>query len=83
MANPRRVLHWLIALAILLLGGLWYFYVLRSQESTQIFPASVVRDCAPWDGPAFTVSIPYEAGTIINISIYESPNIDRPVRYSL
>ncbi|MBM3125184.1 MAG: hypothetical protein FJZ87_08925 [Chloroflexi bacterium] len=83
MIKPRTAPYGLITVPILLLGGLWYLYVLQSQESVQVFAASVVRDCAPWDGPAFTVSIPYEAGTIINISIYESPNIDHPARYSL
>ena len=46
----------------------------------QIFPATINRDCAPWDGSAFTVSIPMQ-GSRISISIYQSPDIKLPTAF--
>jgi len=45
------------------------------------FPATINRDCAPWHGSAFTVSIPME-GEGIAISIYQSPEIKLPTTFS-
>ena len=50
-------------------------------EPLLLYPATVDRDCAPWDGPAFTVSIPLEEGAI-NISIYQPPDLRRSTRFS-
>ena len=47
-----------------------------------MFPAVVNRDCAPWDGSAFTVSIPWHAGASIAISVYRSPDIQFPTSLS-
>lgn len=47
-----------------------------------MFLATINRDCAPWDGSAFTLSIPTEDGTIIHISIWQSPDIKLPVSFS-
>lgn len=49
--------------------------------SVQVLPATVNWDCAPWDGSAFTVSIPVEE-SVINISIYQSPDIKHPITFS-
>ena len=38
-------------------------------------PAIVETDCAPWDGTAFTVSVPFDTGRLVTISIYQSPDI--------
>jgi len=38
-------------------------------------PASINRDCAPWDGAAFRVSVPMDDGTVIDISIWQAPDI--------
>ena len=48
----------------------------------QVFPATVNRDCAPWDGSAFTVQIPWQADAVIYISIWKSPDIKFPVTFS-
>jgi len=71
-----------IGLLVLLLGITWFSFSSRHQEALQTFPATVNRDCAPWDGSAFTVSIPMNVGTIINISIWQAPDIKLPVTFS-
>lgn len=54
----------------------------RNRKTAQIFPATINRDCAPWDGSAFLVSIPYSAGTLINISIWQAPDLKLPALFS-
>jgi hypothetical protein len=54
----------------------------RNQEPLPVFPATINRDCAPWDGSAFTVAIPYDPGSFINISIWREPDIKLPARFS-
>jgi hypothetical protein len=70
-----------IGLLILLLGISWFTFSTRNQQPAQTYPATINRDCAPWDGSAFTVSIPIEE-SVINISIYQSPDIGLPVTFS-
>jgi hypothetical protein len=60
----------------------WFIYSSRNQDVAQVFPATINRDCAPWDGPAFTVSIPLNNGITIHISIWQSPDIKLPARFS-
>ena len=71
-----------IAVALLILGIAWFTYANRSEEPAPMFLATINRDCAPWDGSAFTLSIPAEDGTIIHISIWQSPDIKLPVTFS-
>ena len=71
-----------IGLLILILGIAWYTFSTRNQAAIQVFPATVNRDCAPWDGSAFTVSIPYDSVSTITISIWQSPDIRVPVTFS-
>lgn len=79
--KPRTSLSLLIVLVIFVLGGSWLIYNRQDQEPTQMFPATIQRDCAPWDGSAFTVSIPLEQSAI-RISIYRSPEIRLPITFS-
>ena len=72
----------LIGLLILISSITWISFSTRNQAAIQVFPATVNRDCAPWDGSAFTVSIPYDSGSVINISIWQSPDIKLPVKFS-
>jgi hypothetical protein len=60
----------------------WISFSRHDQASAQVFPATINRDCAPWDGSAFTVSVPVPDGEIINISIWQSPDIKLPARFS-
>jgi len=51
---------------------------------TAALAATVERDCAPWDGAAFTISIPLDGlpGSSIDISIWDSPDFKIPVSFS-
>ena len=80
--NPRNQYLILIGLIILLLGVTWLSYSRQDQEPAQVFPATINRDCAPWDGVAFTLSIPTEDGIIIHVSIWQSPDIKLPVTFT-
>jgi hypothetical protein len=80
--KSRTSLYVLVILIIAALGGIWFVYKLGDQEPTHIFPATINRDCAPWDGSAFTISIPMQ-GSIMHITIYQSPTIKHPIAFSL
>lgn len=71
-----------VAIGFLILVIAWFIYSSRNQDVAQVFPATIDRDCAPWDGSAFTVAIPSSEGTIINVSIWQSPDIKLPVTFS-
>jgi hypothetical protein len=60
---------------LILLGVATVTFTTRDHESGQVLPATINRDCAPWDGPAFRVTIPWEAGSHIDISIWQAPEI--------
>jgi hypothetical protein len=79
--NSRNRLYAFVALLFLLVGAIMFVLLTRAPEPVVLLPASVARDCAPWDGPAFTVSIPLEE-TVVRISIYHPPEIPRAVRFS-
>lgn len=80
MMKSRTLLF--IAFGLLILGIGWYTFSVRNQEPAQIFPATVNRDCAPWDGSAFTVSIHYDPATTLTIFIWESPDINIPTTFT-
>lgn len=65
----------LFCLLVLALGGILFYYSVPDQKPGQTFPATVNRDCAPSDGAAFTVRVPVSGGEIINISIWQAPEI--------
>lgn len=73
--KSRRWLVLLVILFVIALGGIFYFYSLPNQEPEKLFPATVSRDCAPWDGAAFTIAVQYDPDTLVYISIWKSPNI--------
>jgi len=72
----------LIAIGVLILGIALFAFSARNQEPAQIFSATVNRDCAPWDGSAFTVSIRYDPTTTITILIWQSPDIKIPTTFT-
>jgi hypothetical protein len=87
MMKPRTQL--LIAIGLFILGIALYTLLnsftnslTRDRPSGQAFPATIQRDCAPWDGGAFTVHVPINAGTSIDISIWQSPDIRLPKTFS-
>jgi len=79
--KPRK-LFIVIGLAILVLGITCFTFPKRDQETKQVFPATIGRDCAPWDGSAFTLSIQYDPASTIMISIWQSPDIKLPSTFS-
>lgn len=64
-----------IAIGLLVLGIAFLSFSPQNQEPVQVFPATVSRDCAPWDGSAFRVSVPMEDGAVIDIGIWQAPDI--------
>ena len=71
-----------IGLVILVLGIAFFTFSKRNQETIQVFPATIGRDCAPWDGMAFTLSVRYAPTSTIIISIWKSPDIKFPTAFS-
>jgi hypothetical protein len=80
--KPRTQFLITIGVLIVILAIAWISFSSRDLEPVQIFPATINRDCAPWDGAAFTVLIPYDSMTTISISIWQSPDIKLPVTFS-
>ena len=74
-------ISFVIAVGLFVFGAFRYAAWQKSAEPVRVFPASVNRDCAPWDGSAFTISVPLEEAAI-SISIYQSPDLARPGRFS-
>ena len=78
----RRVLPIsIIILSLLVFSIAWYVFSTQNQTPIQTYSATINHDCAPWDGSAFTVSIPLQS-SVINISIYQPPDIKRPATFS-
>lgn len=71
-----------IGLVILIFGMALFTFPPGNQVAIQTFPATINRDCAPWDGSAFTVKIPLNGKDVIEISIWQSPDIQLPVTFS-
>lgn len=69
-----------LAIILLIFGITWFSFSMRNQEPVQIFDATINRDCAPWDGSAFTISIPMGDADLY-ISIYQSPDIKLPTNF--
>lgn len=72
----------IVAMILLILGITWLRDSTRNQEPSHVFSATINRDCAPWDGGAFTVLIPMDSTTAITISIWQPPDINQPVKFS-
>lgn len=75
-----RRLPVVIGLLLLVVGIDCYACTRRSRTFEQIFPATINHDCAPWDGPAFTVSIPTKDANI-SISVYQAPDSRLPTTF--
>ena len=82
MTRARIALFILIVLGFIALGGIWYFSTLSKQGATTVYPATINRDCAPWDGSAFTISIRYDPTTTITVSIWRTPEINIPTTFA-
>jgi hypothetical protein len=82
MAKSWIAFRVLIVVAVVAFGTIWLFSILKNEGPSPLYPATIDGDCAPWDGAAFTVSIPRDQAAILNISIYQSPEIIHPVTFS-
>jgi hypothetical protein len=71
-----------LVLLALLAGIVLILFSAQNQSSAQAILAMASRDCAPWDGPAFVVSIPTGFGSMIQVSIWQSPRIMLPASFS-
>jgi hypothetical protein len=71
-----------IGLVIFVLGIAFFTFSKRNQVTILDFPATIGRDCAPWDGGAFTTSVRYSPTSTIIISIWKSPDIKLPTTFS-
>ena len=80
--KSRTQLFVVISLLTLILGIALFTFSTRNQEPAQVFPASINRDCAPWDGSAFTMSFRYDPVTTITVSIWQSPDIKFPTTFT-
>jgi hypothetical protein len=78
--KSRIPIYAIVGLLIFFLA--WFFLSTGDQQPTQVFPATINRDCAPWDGAAFTVSVPYDSTSTITVAIWQSPDIKLPSTYS-
>lgn len=71
-----------LACTLVLAVILWIFFRTPTAENDTVFEASVNRDCAPWDGMAYTINIPDQAGSMIEVFIWQPPDFQFPVTYS-
>jgi hypothetical protein len=71
-----------LVLTALLAGIALFLFSAQDHGSVRVLRAAASRDCAPWDGPAFTVSIHAELGSAIQVSIWQSPQILRAAAFS-
>lgn len=79
--KPRTQFFFALGFLIVVFGIALFSFLLHHREPLPVFTVTINRDCAPWDGGAFTVSIPMDE-SVINISIYQSPAIRHPVTFS-
>jgi hypothetical protein len=71
-----------IAAGLLILGIAIFTFSARNRVPAQAFPATINRDCAPWDGSAFTISMRYDSKTTITVSIWQAPEINVPTTFT-
>jgi hypothetical protein len=77
----RRILTLsIVGLIILLLGIARHAFSTPDPKPEMSFSATINLDCAPWDGSAFTISIPMQSGSLY-VSIYQSPGIKDPTTF--
>lgn len=80
--KTRTLFYVLISAVIFAAIILWAISRTQVSGSDKLFDATVNSDCAPWDGMAFVISIPYEAASVIEISIWQSPGLETVTSFS-
>jgi hypothetical protein len=77
-----RTLSYALIGSLILAVILWVYFTIQTVQTDVVFEAIVNRDCAPWDGMAYTIIIPDRAGSKIVVSIWKSPDFHFPGTYS-
>jgi len=77
-----RILSYALIGSLVVAATLWFYFTASTPRDSALLRASVRPDCAPWDGTAYTIDIPYPAGSAIEISIWKSPDSALPLTYS-
>lgn len=72
--KTRFFLTRIMLLLFLSLGFGWWLFKTSPRPAPQVFTAIIRRDCAPWDGAAFTTNIDLQNGNSLTISIWQSPS---------
>jgi hypothetical protein len=80
--KSRTQFFMVIGLLIPVLGISLLTFPTRDHKPAQVLPATINRDCAAWDGAAFTISFRYDPITTLTISIWQSPSFTFPVTFS-
>ena len=70
----------IVSLALVLI--LWKTSTVQNLQTDLVYDATINRDCAPWDGAAYTITIPNQVGSAIIVSIWKSPTLLSPITYS-
>jgi hypothetical protein len=79
--KPRIQFLITISVLIVILVITWISYSNRAPEPMQIFPATIHKACAPWDGPAFTLFISLNDGNFMQVFIWQAADIPVPVTF--
>jgi hypothetical protein len=83
--KPQMPFISVIGLLLISLSSACKFAPKRGAAAGQVFEAVINRDCAPWDGTAFTIMIRLInefSGSFIDISIWQDPDISFPITFS-
>jgi hypothetical protein len=80
--KSRPLLILFSLLLAIALSWIFYDYSAPGRQALQVFPAIINRDCAPWDGAAFTMKISMPDGRTLDLSIWQSPEISLPTTFT-
>ena len=80
--KPRNAFYVMAGLLIVFAALIWIYSRTKDNGDIPAYNATVNMECAPWDGAAFRISIPYKMGSVIGISIWQTPDIKAPVDFS-
>jgi len=78
----RKSLLYILIGSLAFVFILWKYSTIQTQHTDVVYDAIVNRDCAPWDGMAYTITIPDQTGSTIVVSIWKSPGFPFPISYS-
>jgi hypothetical protein len=80
--NKIQIFILILIVVAFVLGGTFLLSTVAKPALLPDFAATVQRDCAPWDGPAFTVNVPLNDGRAVSISIWQEPALGGPLSFT-